>query len=101
MTKFGRNEPCPCGSGKKFKKCCEATLIKGRFRADKGTELAAPQMATASRMAGLFKSQVTSLPFVADGLRQIRATSSPALPPAEMPEQKVSSEQDLEQKGDI
>lgn len=20
----GRNEPCPCGSGKKFKKCCEA-----------------------------------------------------------------------------
>jgi preprotein translocase subunit SecA len=20
--KFGRNEPCPCGSGKKFKKCC-------------------------------------------------------------------------------
>ena len=21
-TKVGRNEPCPCGSGKKFKKCC-------------------------------------------------------------------------------
>jgi hypothetical protein len=21
-TKTGRNEPCPCGSGKKFKKCC-------------------------------------------------------------------------------
>jgi SEC-C motif-containing protein len=21
--KIGRNEPCPCGSGKKFKKCCE------------------------------------------------------------------------------
>jgi SWIM/SEC-C metal-binding protein len=20
--KFGRNEPCPCGSGKKYKKCC-------------------------------------------------------------------------------
>ena len=19
----GRNDPCPCGSGKKFKKCCE------------------------------------------------------------------------------
>ncbi|MCB6493156.1 SEC-C domain-containing protein [Coprococcus catus] len=19
---MGRNEPCPCGSGKKFKKCC-------------------------------------------------------------------------------
>jgi len=22
--KFGRNYPCPCGSGKKFKKCCLA-----------------------------------------------------------------------------
>src|ERR1700733_471999 len=22
MKKIGRNEPCPCGSGKKFKKCC-------------------------------------------------------------------------------
>ena len=21
-SKVGRNEPCPCGSGKKFKKCC-------------------------------------------------------------------------------
>ncbi|MDD2989497.1 MAG: SEC-C metal-binding domain-containing protein [Zoogloea sp.] len=23
--KVGRNEPCPCGSGKKFKKCCGAS----------------------------------------------------------------------------
>ena len=21
-TKIGRNDPCPCGSGKKYKKCC-------------------------------------------------------------------------------
>ena len=21
--KVGRNDPCPCGSGKKYKKCCE------------------------------------------------------------------------------
>lgn len=21
-AKVGRNDPCPCGSGKKFKKCC-------------------------------------------------------------------------------
>ena len=26
--KLGRNDPCPCGSGKRFKKCC---LRKGRF----------------------------------------------------------------------
>ncbi|WP_420421164.1 SEC-C metal-binding domain-containing protein [Simkania sp.] len=23
MSKVGRNDPCPCGSGKKYKKCCE------------------------------------------------------------------------------
>ena len=22
MEKVGRNDPCPCGSGKKFKQCC-------------------------------------------------------------------------------
>ncbi|MDB4305022.1 SEC-C metal-binding domain-containing protein [Akkermansiaceae bacterium] len=22
VVKAGRNEPCPCGSGKKFKQCC-------------------------------------------------------------------------------
>ena len=25
-TKMGRNEPCTCGSGKKFKKCCGANV---------------------------------------------------------------------------
>jgi hypothetical protein len=24
MPKVGRNEACPCGSGKKYKRCCEA-----------------------------------------------------------------------------
>ncbi len=28
MDKPGRNDPCPCGSGKKFKKCCEAKASK-------------------------------------------------------------------------
>jgi tetratricopeptide (TPR) repeat protein len=25
MAKIGRNDPCPCNSGKKYKKCCMAT----------------------------------------------------------------------------
>ena len=25
-AKIGRNDPCPCGSGKKYKKCCGANL---------------------------------------------------------------------------
>ena len=26
LSKIGRNDPCPCGSGKKFKKCCGRNL---------------------------------------------------------------------------
>jgi preprotein translocase subunit SecA len=27
VEKVGRNEPCPCGSGKKYKKCCGAAVV--------------------------------------------------------------------------
>jgi preprotein translocase subunit SecA len=27
--KVGRNDPCPCGSGKKYKKCCGVTAATG------------------------------------------------------------------------
>ena len=33
-NKIGRNQPCPCGSGKKFKKCCY-----GRISVDKSSKL--------------------------------------------------------------
>lgn len=26
MSKVGRNDPCPCGSGKKYKRCCQAQM---------------------------------------------------------------------------
>ena len=35
MKKIGRNDPCHCGSGKKFKKCCESKMIGKRFMASK------------------------------------------------------------------
>lgn len=45
MVKIGRNSPCPCGSGKKYKRCCEAkeakmkesSLPPGRFRYESGS----------------------------------------------------------------
>lgn len=30
LVKVGRNDPCSCGSGKKFKKCCEAKMGRSR-----------------------------------------------------------------------
>jgi hypothetical protein len=32
MAKTGRNELCPCGSGRKFKKCCEPSERNGGTR---------------------------------------------------------------------
>jgi hypothetical protein len=29
MAKVGRNDSCPCGSGKKYKRCCEAKRSTG------------------------------------------------------------------------
>jgi len=45
MTQIGRNTPCPCGSGKKYKRCCEPKeadmrqreLPPGRFRYESGS----------------------------------------------------------------
>lgn len=31
MTNTGRNDPCPCGSGKKYKKCCLETVELSEF----------------------------------------------------------------------
>jgi preprotein translocase subunit SecA len=31
FVKIGRNDSCPCGSGRKFKKCCIGRLGKGQF----------------------------------------------------------------------
>lgn len=50
MTKkMGRNDPCPCGSGKKYKKCCEerlgpkrhfqASVISGKGLEGKATKI--------------------------------------------------------------
>ena len=32
MLKIGRNDPCPCGSGKKYKKCCMNKSIRQTLR---------------------------------------------------------------------
>ena len=31
MAKVGRNEICPCGSGKKYKHCCESKVTGNRM----------------------------------------------------------------------
>ncbi len=55
QDKPGRNDPCPCGSGSKYKKCCESQEKK-RFIATK-IEDSDLKLKTAS-FSKLFKSHV-------------------------------------------
>ena len=46
-VKIGRNDPCPCGSGKKLKKCCEtlpsqASAASYSWMAPDGMHVVAP-----------------------------------------------------------
>jgi hypothetical protein len=58
--KVGRNDPCPCGSGKKFKKCCEQTLIGKKFKAEKlgGSSLAGRAIQVTKSLSSFFQKKV-------------------------------------------
>jgi hypothetical protein len=55
MEKVGRNDPCPCGSGKKFKKCCELKTAR--------RSIGSAQIMTggAGKMSSLFNRRVTAI----------------------------------------
>ncbi len=63
-TKIGRNAPCPCGSGMKFKKCCasKASQFPRRFHPDKPKiQLKSPVDIDAIRRAGRLVIQTLDL----------------------------------------
>jgi hypothetical protein len=62
MKKAGRNDPCPCGSGKKFKKCCESMMIAGRFTASRiDSESASPIQKTVN-LSSFFQNRLALTP---------------------------------------
>lgn len=56
MKKPGRNDPCVCGSGQKFKKCCERKMIGKKFMA---TKIETKQ--SASNIASFFKNKISQI----------------------------------------
>lgn len=54
MTNPGRNDPCSCGSGKKFKKCCGVPKQSSLSKAS----MLFPSQA-AGKMSSLFHRNVT------------------------------------------
>ena len=62
MKKIGRNDPCHCGSGKKFKKCCESKMIGGRFMAAKVDMASSSQIKKAAKLSKLFHARLAETP---------------------------------------
>ena len=89
MKKIGRNDPCHCGSGKKFKKCCESKMIGGRYMATKIDSAAAPQLANRIGLSGLFNRQISAISKPFSDHKPIRATRPLASAPS--PVQPVQS----------
>ena len=75
MKKIGRNDPCHCGSGKKFKKCCESKMIGGRYVATK------IDAARSVGLSGLFNRQISAITKPTDAHRPIRITGAVAAAP--------------------
>ncbi len=65
-AKAGRNDPCPCGSGKKYKKCCQdkeaATAVNPEVAWRQQIEAAVPTL-TAQQVADLRLADLASLPY--------------------------------------
>ncbi|MDA0814028.1 MAG: SEC-C metal-binding domain-containing protein [Verrucomicrobia bacterium] len=54
MTSVGRNDPCPCGSGRKYKKCClEADAQRKSAGVGQGSGMVVPVRAVVTELDGL------------------------------------------------
>ena len=63
MHKVGRNDPCFCGSGKKYKKCCEAKEKHKKFEAKvlSSSSFPTPVFQHAQNVSNFYQRKVVSL----------------------------------------
>lgn len=58
MKNIGRNQPCPCGSGKKYKKCC---ALKSPLQRRQFTNISSGKgQSTLSKLSGLVSKKLSS-----------------------------------------
>ena len=75
-SKIGRNDSCPCGSGKKYKQCCEATgvatmqAVSNNFNPQHALQTAMAQHQAGNLVAAetLYKQVLQTTPNQPDGL---------------------------------
>lgn len=80
MNKIGRNDPCPCGSGKKYKKCCGDESKKRTFNATvlPSSKIQMPTSITSGKsLLGRVSSAVNSLTKIAEAHTKTPPPSTP------------------------
>lgn len=93
--KVGRNDPCSCGSGKKYKKCCEAKHKHKKFEA---------KVLSSSAVSGAFFNQSANVSSLFN--RQIKAVTPLETPPkteSDTPAEPegVNEKETMENKEDV
>jgi methionyl aminopeptidase len=74
----GRNDPCPCGSGKKFKKCCadaetEAALAAAEPRLPPAKRLSGPVIKDAAEIEGVRRAGALAARILREACDRVRA----------------------------
>ena len=87
MSEARRNDPCPCGSGKKYKKCCG---LKSYLQKKTTTVLSSGSDTTALKVAGLSKPAVLGGLF-AKNVRPLPVAEENSLKNKEISKGKVDS----------
>jgi tetratricopeptide (TPR) repeat protein len=78
MEKAGRNDPCPCGSGKKYKKCCQPKHeAEERDRA--AEQQAEREERAAAHRASLREARARMLAGVEDNIDELTVASNAAV----------------------
>jgi tetratricopeptide (TPR) repeat protein len=78
MDKTGRNDPCPCGSGKKYKKCCLPTHEADERQRAAEQQAERDQRAAAHR-ASLREARAAMLADIEDDAGELDAASNAAV----------------------
>lgn len=75
MNKFGRNDPCPCGSGKKYKHCC--LRRDRRERRTPTSRASAAPVSTSAAPQSLKEEGIASLDTMQQMARQLASQADP------------------------
>jgi tetratricopeptide (TPR) repeat protein len=78
MEKAGRNDPCPCGSGKKYKKCC-LPMQEADERQRAAEQQAERDQRAAAHRASLREARAAMPADVEDGADELNAASNQAV----------------------